>query len=73
MSPTKQPPANERGRQDNAYDEVIPVQSGGGYVVAPGGEEYACVDNTRKWNETGVRQSTGEDTTLVDNELYTAA
>ena len=42
-------------------------------MVAPGGEEYACVDNTRKRNETGIRQSTGEDTILVDNELYTAA
>ena len=66
----KQPPANQRGQGDNAYEDVRPVQTGTGHVLAPSGEEYATVDRARQWRDAESRQSTGEDTTLVENCLY---
>ena len=66
----KQPPADQRSQGDNAYEDVRPVQAGTGHVLAPSGEEYATVDRARQWRDADSRHSTGEDTTLVENCLY---
>ena len=66
----KQPPADQRGQGNKAYENVLPFQTGSGHVLAPSGEEYATVDRARQWRDADSRQSTGEDTTLVENCLY---
>ena len=68
--PHKQPPANQRGQGDSAYEDIRPVQAGTGHVLAPSGEEYATVDRARQWRDADSRQSTDEEMILEENCLY---